>query len=685
MDLKLKNEVRAFELKQFRNIGYGNNSEENSTLILNYSLNPEYMGDLVILIGPNNSGKSNVLDALSIFANRNISKRDFSDIKINDKNLNLKLFASFKNNKNFEVIYEYELNNENKLQFKENNKIEIEPIFNLKEYIDNFPCVSKILFNDLLAIQKVIKKCELNVSNLRFLPRVKSNYKNDYVNSNDVKNYLTKLIKLIDIYKTCLSPEMKKWIYFFQEIDQNCSKYTNEFFNEYLNYNKLTINDRWLSKKPPKITKYNESNIHNRDLKCITDEIEDNTFFKNLIKILDINQEELIGIYEKYKRNFNPSIFNPYINNWNSKFREINDLFNKLYCMKSGKDQYLFELQFVPPYLVFVLLKYDSKTNTKISLDLDHQSTGFKWFFNFFFNVYASKEFRPGDIILMDEPATNLNVKGQEELHDFLKQFAVQSSITFVIATHSPFLVNLDYLDEVRLLIPQSDNTTWINNSFTTVNPDDADSLLPIRKSLTVRNSVLLDPKQIVIFVEGATDYNYLVAMKKLIGNYNYLTFLPIDGVGKKEDENQQRQILEKLRQIKSLNSLILIDSDPNANNFDRLNKDNKETNEQIESIQLKDINKKFSQIESVFSERDQLKFGLKNNDSLKILNKSIAGSITFKKIIQKEIWKHEDDKNYKIDVVDNETIENFKHIFEFLTNKVKEINLNNNSVKNAK
>ena len=252
MDLKLKNEVRAFELKQFRNIGYGDNSEENSTLILNYSLNPEYMGDLVILIGPNNSGKSNVLDALSCFANRNISKRDFSDIKINDKNLSLKLFASFKNNKNSEVIYEYELNNENKLQFKENNKIEIEPIFNLKEYIDNFPCVSKILFNDLLAIQIAIKKCELNVYKWRFLPKVKSNYKNDHVNANDVKNYLTKLMKLIDIYKSCLSPEMKKWIYFFQEIDQNCSKYTNEFFNEYLNFNKLTINDRWLSKNHQK-------------------------------------------------------------------------------------------------------------------------------------------------------------------------------------------------------------------------------------------------------------------------------------------------------------------------------------------------------------------------------------------------------------------------------------------------
>ena len=91
-------------------------------------------------------------------------------------------------------------------------------------------------------------------------------------------------------------------------------------------------------------------------------------------------------------------------------------------------------------------------------------------------------------------------------------------------------------------------------------------------------------------------------------------------------------------------------------------------------SIQLKDINKKFSQIENVFSEHDQLKFGLKNNDSSEILNKSIAGSITFKKIIQKEIWKHEDNKDYKIDVVDNETINNFKEVFEYLTKKINEI-----------
>ena len=122
MDLKLKNEVRAFELKQFRNIGYGDNSEENSTLILNYSLNPEYMGDLVILIGPNNSGKSNVLDALICFAKQSISKRDFSDTKLegNEQNPSLKLFASNQPNIN---IYEYDLSKNSQLIYKEGGKI----------------------------------------------------------------------------------------------------------------------------------------------------------------------------------------------------------------------------------------------------------------------------------------------------------------------------------------------------------------------------------------------------------------------------------------------------------------------------------------------------------------------------------------------------------------------------------
>lgn len=368
--------------------------------------------------------------------------------------------------------------------------------------------------------------------------------KSNYLKDCQIKNYLVKLLKLVDVYKMCQQTKIKKWINMFAEINQNCSEYTNKFIDGYLNYIGLVISNRWLSKKPSKMIKYDESYIRNKDLKCEINKIENNTFFLNLIRILNIDKKELANVDEEYKRNHNQRILNQYEDSYNSKFQEIKNLFNKLYCMNNGKDQYCFELRFNFPYLVFLLSKYDPKTNTKIFLDLEHQSTGFKWFFNFFFNVYASSEFKVGDIIIMDEPATNLHVKGQEELHDILKKFAMQSGITFVIATHSPFLVKLDYLDEVRLIIPQGNNTSYINNSFTTINPDDADSLLPIRESLTVRNNILLDPNQIIIFVEGITDYNYFVAMQKLIDGFDNLTFLPINGLGK------MKQMKEKNRWV---------------------------------------------------------------------------------------------------------------------------------------
>ena len=54
---------RALFIEKYRNLGI----EEPQRLVLNYSLKKGEMGNLVIVIGPNNSGKSNVLDALSTF------------------------------------------------------------------------------------------------------------------------------------------------------------------------------------------------------------------------------------------------------------------------------------------------------------------------------------------------------------------------------------------------------------------------------------------------------------------------------------------------------------------------------------------------------------------------------------------------------------------------------------------
>ena len=103
---------------------------------MNYSLNKEYLGDLVILIGPNNSGKSNVLDALECFANQNIANRDKSDNFMNSDqqqpSLSLLNFADGK------VVQSFALNVDNELNYNDINSLQyVKPTFSLDHYIDN--------------------------------------------------------------------------------------------------------------------------------------------------------------------------------------------------------------------------------------------------------------------------------------------------------------------------------------------------------------------------------------------------------------------------------------------------------------------------------------------------------------------------------------------------------------------
>ena len=133
----LKKENRVFAIKAFRNIGFDDQGTPTSEkLFLNYSLNKEYLGDLVILIGPNNSGKSNVLDALECFANQNIANRDKSDNFMNSDqqqpSLSLLNFADGK------VVQSFALNVDNELNYNDINSLQyVKPTFSLDHYIDN--------------------------------------------------------------------------------------------------------------------------------------------------------------------------------------------------------------------------------------------------------------------------------------------------------------------------------------------------------------------------------------------------------------------------------------------------------------------------------------------------------------------------------------------------------------------
>lgn len=160
-------------------------------------------------------------------------------------------------------------------------------------------------------------------------------------------------------------------------------------------------------------------------------------------------------------------------------------------------------------------------------------------------------------MILMDEPATGLHVSGQVELRRFLKEFAVRNQVTFVISTHSPFLIDCDHLDEVRVVTRDGNGLAHIENNFLTVDSEDSsrdsDKMDSILGALTVGRHILLPPESRVVFVEGITDYNYLTAFKHLF-EVEGITFLPIGGV--KKDH-----LASKLRRI-AADPILIVDSD---------------------------------------------------------------------------------------------------------------------------
>ncbi|GAA9431288.1 hypothetical protein HpHA286_00210 [Helicobacter pylori] len=96
------------------------------------------------------------------------------------------------------------------------------------------------------------------------------------------------------------------------------------------------------------------------------------------------------------------------------------------------------------------------KSDNQKPIILSEQSTGFQWAFNFVFsflyNVGSNFSFSKNIIYVMDEPATHLSVPAKKEFRKFLKEYAHKHNTTFVLATHDPFLVDTDHLDEIRIV-----------------------------------------------------------------------------------------------------------------------------------------------------------------------------------------------------------------------------------------
>ncbi|GAA6968094.1 hypothetical protein VN0250_03820 [Helicobacter pylori] len=313
------------------------------------------------------------------------------------------------------------------------------------------------------------------------------------------------------------------------------------------------------------------------------------------------------------------------------------------------------------------------KSDNQKPIILSQQSTGFQWAFNFMFgflyNVGSNFSFNKNIIYVMDEPAAHLSVPARKEFRKFLKEYAHKHNTTFVLATHDPFLVDTDHLDEIRI-VEKKEEGSAIENTFNYSLKNDAnrnsDALDKIKRSLGVSQNVFHNPqKHRIIFVEGTTDYCYLSAFKLYFNEREFkndpipFTFLPISGL--KANPKDMQKTIKKLCELDN-NPIVLIDDDRKCDfnqnaKSEQFKKANEEMPDPITILQLSSCDENFKQIEDCFSANDREKYAK---------NKRMELAMAFKtRLLYSE----------KDDVVGEETKKNFLKLFEWIKERVKQPN----------
>ena len=188
-------------------------------------------------------------------------------------------------------------------------------------------------------------------------------------------------------------------------------------------------------------------------------------------------------------------------------------------------------------------------------------------------------------------------------------------------------MLDMNHLDEIRILKTKEDGIgVKIINEFSFVADTAVDTLGEIKSALGVDYYHLINPESKPIFVEGITDYNYLVALATCYNKEHKdkpinLTFLPIGGLG--EEKQQQIEKMESL--IKFNNKLrispatLLVDNDGAGRAIRELaEKNHKDSLQVIPLNECKALKSKFPQdveIEDLFSEIDREKFGISKEE----------------------------------------------------------------------
>lgn len=604
---------RILEIEAFRNIGFKKENDTykpcKATLVLDRNFEKGKTGGLVFLIGENGAGKSNVLDAIKKFSFDYMLKPLFVADDITRLNWNhdcrqpkisvsCEMADSTLKKQQYRITKEYPSATQCSPESKDENAGKREE---LKEKLFlNLNTLCDIEANVLVDIKwGKIEPIESRFQEIReslfrcYVNKFTGNFKIDIDRPNpgqDTKVYdsfinqiqgqITRNIAIpeaeIEATKKRILDTLKQ--YHWKSERQNERDFLVNNFEKYSDFlykvqTTLSLgNLNFLYEKESffqfnaafhkehqlnivnRVCEYKQNPFSDKDLSIPWHETSTSRLFSALTQAIGISIEEIQERYQLYRSTNSFGILKDLEKDMNDNIFKVSDDFNKLY---NSHIKYSFELDLSKDE-INVLMKKGSQRCV-----LQTESTGFRYFFDMYFGLLFGKEWGPGDIITMDEPAANLSVPALKEIRNFLKDFAFRNGILIVCATHHPSLISADNLDELRLVYCDKDGITTIENEYSLLS-NHTHATQEIKRALTTENYQIIKSDSKYVFVESMDDYNIMTAFKQVLRETD-IYFFPI---GKVDDDTDTEKLLSEISRLHKQYPIILL---PKGDTYDKL------------------------------------------------------------------------------------------------------------------
>lgn len=599
-------------MEAFRNFGLAKDGDgfkpSSETLILDRNFEPGKAGGLVLLIGENGAGKSNALDAVNHFAwttdNRFIDK-DYTIISWNTEcrrpriTMSCTCAGSLSNKQKFSItkenggVFSFSPEAENSATSVKQKDLKDRLFSNFftlcqieadtfleNRYTNSRPIETRLndILNDVIRThcKDLSADFKIDISGCvypgseaykEFLKQVQSQIMSSLkLSTQEIDRIKERIWSVIREYmdfahrqeSSIYDPHKDMYERFVNEVyykignDLRFFAENDQFFQYRTNFK-----ERFNIDLVGKVFEYKSEPFSDKDLESRWTNISNSRLFSALFKALSYDIAIVEDRYQTYKQLDGYGILKDLQEDINQKLPKVANDFNKLY---NSPSKYSFEIDLSKDEIHFLIRKGNQRVVLK------NEATGFIYFFNMYFGLLYDGSLKPGDIITMDEPATNLSVPAQKELRAFLKDFAIRNQVLILCATHCPFLISPDNLDELRIVSCDENGIASIDNEYTLLSKH-SKATVDVKRALTIENYQIIKPGSKVVFVESMEEYNILTAFKKVldIEGINDIYFFPI---GKVDEDEDIAKLMDEIRRINKQNPIILL---PNGTAFKRI------------------------------------------------------------------------------------------------------------------